>query len=1311
MKGKRIISLVISVFMLMTFIPFQAMAITELIAIVTFGNDSHANEYAIMDGETVIESGDQVLIGTELKIVPTEVAPEGYAINGFWLNSYDGTDEIFDKIEGDSFIVTKDLEVYDVELSFVISENDGDIWVRGNEFYIWDSLDVDGSERIDSYDFLEFYNSDDFSLEPHTMDYHHTITSKGTAINKNIYVVDSDYYGEYYPGLYFGDLNLGAGGVYGYSYDREGNEGQYTYYPDIYLEKGKLAVNNIYSEERYDWGGYIWVDESMNLFVKEDIVCDYIESYGGTIVVDGDIIAPDVYFDSDDGPLYVTVGGNINTKIFGHGGGYVHVKNNIIADYNEELFGMDFDDYGQPYINVRNNYADFNPTQLIVDGDIKTGETGHINIGDEEDYYGPFMMNSLNMENESENKPRKNKDNDSNNNMMLTFVDEEKIDTFVEVYTGGNIEAGRDIYINNGTVIAEGSIKTTNEESYKTIYIYGGNVECNEMHSATGIRIFDNPMGTSVDVTGDMTAKHSIYMFRNPYLYGDEYYEYDNYEYDYNTPGFIEVNVGGVIKSDEHIIIGRESFMKKILINNVPMFIDVNAGGIESGDNISVFGSNLFEDEYAKEYSTEMIMPFINQYTININVDGNMTASNMIELIYSDIYVSGSINKTGIVTEEDYYVEGLLAIGGSIVRCGSMSSETEIVVAYIDTDLESLLVVEGNITAENILLENGKIYAHGISAKDIGFIILDGATLFDANNENEIIIPNNESDDLYRTTFSGLVPNATVKIEIDNEKYTDSVKIFTTDADKDGNIYVWLLGDETVGTAYYGLGTLVTSPTAISTDGTEIEFKPLDAKLATISMDIPDTIFNPDTGNPWSDFEEDPLDPSNWIFEYDGDTMEGFSEDIGDYNLVFTRNGQLYDISNIGGFLAGEYKVTVSIEHEIEGETYIAVGVDEFTIEPWVITIEADNKKLLKGSEIDEDFFTISYNDNIGLSEELDFEEIFGGFKVICDGNTENVGTYPIYVKPLSINDFIRFKFMMKVMFVNSAQLILKDGTFRVYEESPEEPPTRPSTTYYTITASVGEGGDISPKGSVRVARRSDKTFKITADEGYVIKDVLVNGESIGKVNSYTFENITKHATIEALFSPVEPEEWENPFEDVNEDDWFYKAVEFCVKKGIFTGMTENSFQPDTHVTRAMFVTILGRLYGINIADYKTKVFDDVDLGQWYSPYVQWALENEIVKGYSEKTFGPNDKITREQMCSIIVRYCEYAKIELKGLIDEVKFEDDAMISSWAKEYVKESQMANLIQGIGNNRFNPLGNASRAEAAIILMRLIQNVIE
>ena len=74
-------------------------------------------------------------------------------------------------------------------------------------------------------------------------------------------------------------------------------------------------------------------------------------------------------------------------------------------------------------------------------------------------------------------------------------------------------------------------------------------------------------------------------------------------------------------------------------------------------------------------------------------------------------------------------------------------------------------------------------------------------------------------------------------------------------------------------------------------------------------------------------------------------------------------------------------------------------------------------------------------------------------------------------------------------------------------------------TTRYTITASAGAGGKISPSGSVRVSRNSDKTFTITANEGYVISDVLVDGKSVGAVEKYTFEKVRAKHTIEAVFA------------------------------------------------------------------------------------------------------------------------------------------------------------------------------------------------
>ena len=108
---------------------------------------------------------------------------------------------------------------------------------------------------------------------------------------------------------------------------------------------------------------------------------------------------------------------------------------------------------------------------------------------------------------------------------------------------------------------------------------------------------------------------------------------------------------------------------------------------------------------------------------------------------------------------------------------------------------------------------------------------------------------------------------------------------------------------------------------------------------------------------------------------------------------------------------------------------------------------------------------------------------------------------------------------------------------------------------------------------------------------------------------------------------------------------------------------------------------------------------------------MEWAAENNIVLGDGNGNFTPNEMITREQMCAMIVRYLIFAGVEMPELTAASTFDDESLISAWAKGHVKATQMADLIQGEGGRFFNPQGNATRAQVATILMRLIENILE
>lgn len=183
--------------------------------------------------------------------------------------------------------------------------------------------------------------------------------------------------------------------------------------------------------------------------------------------------------------------------------------------------------------------------------------------------------------------------------------------------------------------------------------------------------------------------------------------------------------------------------------------------------------------------------------------------------------------------------------------------------------------------------------------------------------------------------------------------------------------------------------------------------------------------------------------------------------------------------------------------------------------------------------------------------------------------------------------------------------------------------------------------------------------------------------------------------------------EWENPFTDVKESDWFFETVKYVNKNGIINGMTEDTFAPSTSLTRAMLVTVLYRVEGTPRLNSDSK-FDDVDLEDWFGAAVIWASENGIVNGVSETEFAPNTAITREQIAAIMYRYAKAKGFDVsEGGMAVREFEDYETISSWATEAMQWAVNTKLINGKTETTVNPLDKATRAEAATIIMRFIE----
>lgn len=245
-----------------------------------------------------------------------------------------------------------------------------------------------------------------------------------------------------------------------------------------------------------------------------------------------------------------------------------------------------------------------------------------------------------------------------------------------------------------------------------------------------------------------------------------------------------------------------------------------------------------------------------------------------------------------------------------------------------------------------------------------------------------------------------------------------------------------------------------------------------------------------------------------------------------------------------------------------------------------------------------------------------------------------------------------------------------------------------------TETTTVRTGGNGGGGGGAGASGSSDASTTPTTPE--TDTGISQDGEEEGT------DNDTNSST-----APEQGSNWQNPFDDVDEDDWFYDGVRYTNENGIFSGITSSRFEPNTPVTRAMMVAVLYRAEGSPAADTSSK-FYDVSPEAYYAQAVVWAEENNIVYGFSETEFGPELNITREQIAAIMERYADYKGQDTDEIGDLTQFADSDEISWWAIENVQWAVGRGIISGKGNNILDPLGNATRAEIASIIMRFAQD---
>ena len=254
------------------------------------------------------------------------------------------------------------------------------------------------------------------------------------------------------------------------------------------------------------------------------------------------------------------------------------------------------------------------------------------------------------------------------------------------------------------------------------------------------------------------------------------------------------------------------------------------------------------------------------------------------------------------------------------------------------------------------------------------------------------------------------------------------------------------------------------------------------------------------------------------------------------------------------------------------------------------------------------------------------------------------------------------------------------------------------SYSYYTIKATAGAGGSISPSGNVSVREGRDQTFTITPDKGYAVANVKIDGKSIGAVKSYTFENVSRTHTIEVIFMKANGNPQTGVFVDVATGSYYEDAVDWAVENGITKGTDDTHFSPDGICTRAQAVTFLWRAAGSPKPETRAMPFTDVPVGSYYYDAVLWAVENGITKGTSDTTFSPNMTCSRAQIVTFLWRSEKSPAAGTANPFADVKstaYYADAVL--WA---VKE----NITKGTTSTTFSPNADCTRAQIVTFLWR-------
>lgn len=449
---------------------------------------------------------------------------------------------------------------------------------------------------------------------------------------------------------------------------------------------------------------------------------------------------------------------------------------------------------------------------------------------------------------------------------------------------------------------------------------------------------------------------------------------------------------------------------------------------------------------------------------------------------------------------------------------------------------------------------------------------------------------------------------------------------------------------------------------------------------------------------------------------YNGQSQRGYtgepsSEYTGDYEITYEGvNGTKYEPTATAPTNAGEYTVLIAIPDN--DTTYFGSVKLDFSIGKAAATVKALERNIYVGEEIPD-----LTNPTEGTDYEVDGligNDSLGGsisMKYQKDGtdvtpSNTTAGEYDIVISGT-----------------------IENGNYEVtYSDSKLTISNRSGgggggVTTYQVDVEDTANGEVKSSHS-RASRGTTVTLTVTPNEGYELASLTITKSSGEEVKftdkgngKFSFTMPGSKVTVEAVFKVIVPNYsdcdrglncplWD--FTDLNVNAWYHDGVHYCLDEGLMEGYGGGLFGPNDTLSRAQLCQIVYNMEG-QPAVTGGSVFDDVADGAWYADAVTWAAENGIVGGYGNGKYGPDDPITREQLAAILWRYAKYKGYDVSVGEDTniLSYTDVADLSEYAIPAMQWACGAGVIEGVTDSTLVPQGDATRAQAAAMLQRFCE----